>query len=163
MLNQLFKARESGRARGHSPWKGFAVAAAVVVATLVAPSLSGASEVQSLRGSVAIDELDAKPELFGVKEGNTMGRNYRQQPPLIPHRIDKYEIDLKTNQCMSCHDWPFNAEFNAPKVSETHYVDRNGTRLDNVARTRWFCTQCHVPQTDAPELVTNTFKPAVNK
>ncbi|MCA1973736.1 MAG: nitrate reductase cytochrome c-type subunit [Caenispirillum sp.] len=116
---------------------------------------AGANDLQTLRGA-PVDELDPKPEIHGVEEG----RAYRQQPPLIPHRIDKYEIDLKTNQCMSCHDWPFNTEFGAPKVSETHYVDRQGNRLDNVARTRWFCTQCHVPQMDAPELVDNTFEPA---
>ena len=44
-------------------------------------------------------------------------------------------------------------------MSETHYVNRNGVALEHVARTRWFCTQCHVPQTDAPALVGNTFAP----
>lgn len=136
------------------------LAAALVALGLGAGLPAVAADVTSLRGTVAVDELDAKPEIWGVEEGKAFGRAYRQQPPLIPHRIDKYEIDLKTNQCMSCHDWPFNTEFGAPKVSETHYVDRQGNRLDNVARTRWFCTQCHVPQMDAPELVDNTFEPA---
>lgn len=136
------------------------LAAALVALGLGAGLPAVAADVTSLRGAVAVDELDAKPEIWGVEEGKAFGRAYRQQPPLIPHRIDKYEIDLKTNQCMSCHDWPFNTEFGAPKVSETHYVDRQGNRLDNVARTRWFCTQCHVPQMDAPELVDNTFEPA---
>jgi cytochrome c-type protein NapB len=116
--------------------------------------------ITSLRGPVAVDSANAKPELHGVEEGKAFDRAYRQQPPLIPHRIDKYEVDLKTNQCLSCHDWPFNTEYGAPKVSETHYIDRQGNRLDDVARTRWFCTQCHVPQMDAPALVENTFEPA---
>ncbi len=137
-----------------------AAAGAVLLTVMVglgAPVV--ANEVQSLRGA-AVDESDVRPEIHGIEEGRPFARNYRQQPPLIPHRIDKYEIDLKTNQCMSCHDWPFNTKFNAPKVSETHYIDREGNRLDDVARTRWFCTQCHVPQTDAPDLVDNTFSPA---
>lgn len=137
---------------------GAGLVALGIAMAAVAAGPSG--EVTSLRGPTAVDEANAKPEIYGVEEGKMFGRAYRQQPPLIPHRIDKYEIDLKTNQCMSCHDWPFNAEFNAPKVSETHYVDREGNRLDNVARTRWFCTQCHVPQMDAPELVGNEFEPA---
>ncbi|SOE01661.1 nitrate reductase cytochrome c-type subunit [Caenispirillum bisanense] len=136
------------------------LAAALVALGLGAGLPAVAADVTSLRGAVAVDELDAKPEIWGVEEGKAFGRAYRQQPPLIPHRVDKYEVDLKTNQCLSCHDWPFNTEFGAPKVSETHYVDRQGNRLDNVARTRWFCTQCHVPQMDAPELVDNTFEPA---
>ena len=42
-------------------------------------------------------------------------------PPLIPLRVDKYEIDLKVNQCLRCHDWPYNVQENATKISETHY------------------------------------------
>ena len=88
------------------------------------------------------------------------GRAYRQQPPLIPHKTDAYQITLDNNQCMSCHDWPGNTRFNAPKISETHYVDRQGVRLDKVSGTRYFCSQCHVPQVDAKPLVGNSFQNA---
>ncbi|MFQ5535332.1 MAG: nitrate reductase cytochrome c-type subunit [Sphingomonadales bacterium] len=118
--------------------------------------------VTSLRGGIAIDENNAGPEIFQPDIGKRFIRNYRQQPPLIPHRIDKYEIDRKINQCLRCHDWPRNVEENAPKVSETHYVARDGSPLDNVAATRWFCTQCHATQADAKPLVKNNFKPAVS-
>ena len=64
------------------------------------------------------------------------------------------------NACMTCHDWPGNTRVKAPKISETHYVDRQGARLDKVAGTRYFCTQCHVPQADAKPLVGNTFENA---
>ena len=30
-------------------------------------------------------------------------RNYPMQPPVIPHKIDGYQIDLKVNKCMQCH------------------------------------------------------------
>ncbi|MEZ5824672.1 MAG: nitrate reductase cytochrome c-type subunit [Geminicoccaceae bacterium] len=116
--------------------------------------------MQSLRGATPIDAMDEAPENVRQNTAGLFGRAYRQQPPLIPHRIDGYEIDLKVNKCLSCHDWPGNVEQGAPKVSETHYVSREGIALDHVARTRYFCTQCHVPQANAPALVANTFKNA---
>lgn len=87
-------------------------------------------------------------------------RAYRQQPPLIPHKVEGYQITTDNNACMGCHDWPGNTRVNAPKISETHYVDRQGVRLDKVAGTRYFCQQCHVPQVDAKPLVGNMFKNA---
>ncbi len=129
--------------------------------TFVPAPVTFAAELQSLRGDKAIDEPNTTPELFNVDESGPKERAYRQQPPLIPHRIDKYEIDLKVNQCLRCHDWPYNVKENAPKISETHYESREGKRLDIVAGTRWFCNQCHVPQADAPTLVENVFKPVI--
>ncbi len=124
------------------------------------PVVSGAQEVMPLRGEVGIDELNEAPPTVRLRSGRPFPRAYRQQPPLIPHRIAGYQIDLRVNKCLSCHDWPNNVEEGAPKISETHYVDRNGVALDHVARTRWFCTQCHVPQTNAPSLVENEFRNA---
>lgn len=140
--------------------KSFHIVAAAAVALATMAGAVTAAEVQTLRGPADVSETNAKTEIYGVQEDRRFGRAYRQQPPLIPHRVDKYEVDLKTNQCLSCHDWPFNVEAQAPKVSETHYIDRDGNRLDQVTRGRWFCTQCHVPQMDAPPLVDNTFEPA---
>lgn len=128
---------------------------------VLAPPAGVAADVQSLRGDTGIDEANTAPEIYNVDESGKMPRAYRQQPPLIPHRIDKYEIDLKVNQCLRCHDWPYNVKENATKISETHYESREGKRLDFVAGTRWFCTQCHVPQVDAPPLVENEFTPAI--
>jgi len=113
--------------------------------------------VMSLRGVAAIDEDVAAADLNRQDTGKRFTRNYRQQPPLIPHNIDKYEIDLKANQCLGCHDWPQNVEANAPKISETHYVSPTGVRLNKVSGSRWFCNQCHVPQAQAQALVPNTF------
>ena len=130
------------------------------VALCLAATMTLAQDLQSLRGRTAIDETGSAPEVYRVDERGRLERNYRQQPPLIPHRVDKYEIDLKVNQCLRCHDWPGNVESGAPKISETHYVDRDGVALDQIARTRWFCNQCHVPQANAAPLVRNTFEPA---
>ena len=130
---------------------------ALGLAVALAPEL--AQQVKTLRGEVDLGETTRAPELYDPSAGKRFDRAFRQQPPLIPHKIDKYEIDLKVNQCMRCHDWPQNVRENAPKISETHYVNREGTALDRLSRNRWFCGQCHVVQTDALPLVENKFQP----
>jgi len=138
--------------------KATAMGLAVVgIAVLSFGSASAQDGVTSLRGSVALDEGQPAADLLRPNTGKRFTRNYRQQPPLIPHRVDKYQIDVKANQCMGCHDWPQNVEQNAPKISETHYLSPTGVRLNKVSGSRWFCNQCHVPQVQAQELVPNTF------
>lgn len=122
-------------------------------------SVAVANQVESLRGPLSIDENNEAPGIY-KQDKSGLKRAYRQQPPLIPHRIEGYQVDLRVNRCMSCHDWPNNNEMRAPKISETHYENREGAALDYLSRNRWFCTQCHVPQVDAPPLVVNEFKNA---
>lgn len=84
-------------------------------------------------------------------------RNYPMQPPVIPHKIDGYQVNLKVNKCMSCHDRSRTGESQAPMVSVTHYMDRENNFLATLSPRRYFCTQCHVPQLDAKILVPNEF------
>lgn len=144
-------------------WKGIlpAVAAAaisglVVVAAGVAQEAG--LQLRSLGGERSLEQTNTAPDIEkqSVPAGG-FGRVYRQQPPLIPHKVDGYQVSTTNNACMNCHDWPGHVEAKAPKASETHYVDREGIRLDKIAGTRYFCQQCHVPQADAKPLVTNTF------
>ncbi len=134
-----------------------AVGLAVLAITTLNTSGATAQGVTSLRGNVAIDEDQGAADITKPQTGNRFTRNYHQQPPLIPHKIEKYQIDVKANQCLGCHDWPQNVEANAPKISETHYVSPTGVRLNKVSGSRWFCNQCHVPQVQAQALVPNTF------
>ena len=134
-----------------------ALIAMAIVATV---GQAFAQEVKSLRGASQIEEDNAAPKVYQQDTSGRFAKAYRQQPPLIPHKIDEYELDLKVNQCMGCHDWPRNVDVGAPKISETHYIDRNGVALDRVAETRWFCTQCHVTQANAKPLVKNVFQNA---
>lgn len=117
-------------------------------------------QVKPLR-DLPMTDLGTAPDVLkqSVPPGG-FGRAYRQQPPLIPHKVEGYQITADNNACMGCHDWPGNTRVNAPKISETHYVDRQGVRLDKVAGTRYFCQQCHVPQADAKPLVNNSFQNA---
>ena len=138
------------------------VTAIILAVTLGLGSISLAQQAQVT--ALRLDAVDAPNRLgpdfkWEGKEGR-MQRNYRQQPPLIPHSIAQYQIDTRTNQCLSCHDWTKAGERNAPTLSMTHYLDRDGNELDHIAGTRYFCNQCHVPQADVAELVGNTFQPS---
>lgn len=85
-------------------------------------------------------------------------RNYPEQPPIIPHSIDGYQLSLKTNRCLDCHRRQYTEGSGAPMISVTHFMDRDNQVLADVTPRRYFCTACHVPQTDAPPLVPNTFE-----
>ena len=85
-------------------------------------------------------------------------RNYPEQPPIIPHSIDGYQLSLKTNRCLDCHRRQYTEGSGAPMISVTHFMDRDNQVLADVTPRRYFCTACHVPQTDAQPLVPNTFE-----
>ena len=117
--------------------------------------------VTSERGNVAIDEestVGLEWKQYN-KDGPPIPRDYLQQPPLIPHKIDGYQITIKHNKCLSCHSWKNYKSSGATKISQTHFASRDGAILANVSARRYFCTQCHVPQTDAKPLVGNSFEP----
>ena len=92
-----------------------------------------------------------------VTDGPRPMRNYPEQPPVIPHDISGYELSLKANTCMTCHRRQYTEETGAPMISITHYRDRDGQTLADVSARRYFCTQCHVPQTRTRPLIENEF------
>lgn len=123
------------------------------------PLLASSEEVATLRGNTSIDEQE-KPSAM-PKVSNTdikKKRNYPMQPPIIPHKIDNYQVNLNVNKCMSCHARNRTDESQAPMVSVTHYMDRDGNFLAEISPRRYFCNQCHVPQLDVKPEVVNTFK-----
>ena len=87
-------------------------------------------------------------------------RNYPEQPPIIPHSIEGYQLTINTNRCLSCHKREFTEGSGAPMISVTHFMDRDGQVLSDVTPRRYFCTACHVSQTDARPLVDNLFRDA---
>ena len=44
-------------------------------------------------------------------------RNYPEQPPVIPHTIEGYQIDINGNKCLSCHARARTGESQAPMVT----------------------------------------------
>jgi cytochrome c-type protein NapB len=85
-------------------------------------------------------------------------RSYPEQPPVIPHSIEGYQLSLRTNRCLECHRREFTETSGAPMISVTHFMDRDGQMLANVSPRRYFCLQCHVPQTEAKPLIQNNFR-----
>ena len=129
-------------------------------AAAVMPLQANSTELESLRGSLELDEDSKAPELKKYqKDGRPIARDYVQQPPLIPHKIQGYRVNLKSNKCLSCHSWKNYREKGATKISQTHFEDRDAHVLANISARRYFCTQCHVPQVNAPPLVENDFEP----
>lgn len=119
-----------------------------------------AEEVRSLRGSAPLDELSKSPNLNKVQnDREPIERDYVQQPPLVPHKIQGYKINKKFNKCLTCHSWANYKDAGATKISQTHFSDRENNVLANIAPRRYFCTQCHVPQINSKPLVENTFTP----
>ena len=117
-------------------------------------------ELQSLRGANPVGELPESSESEPMKPAREpMPREFEQQPPLIPHATGAYKINLETNKCLTCHLEGKSGKKKVTLVSETHFMNRNGTKLANVSASRYFCTQCHVEQFNAPPLVDNEFKP----
>lgn len=85
-------------------------------------------------------------------------RAFPDQPPVIPHSIEGYQLSVNANRCLSCHKREFTESSGAPMISVTHYMTRDGQMLADVAPRRYFCTACHVPQADVKPLVNNIFK-----
>ncbi|HJW03363.1 MAG TPA: nitrate reductase cytochrome c-type subunit [Azospira sp.] len=145
---------------------GAASAIALLAALVTLPSTPSAqaaepvAKLQSLRGA-DVNTADNESDLFKrEKDRAPIAREYVQQPPLIPHNIQGYNITKNFNKCMDCHAWNRYKETGATKVSLTHFKTRDGQELSNISPRRYFCVQCHVPQTDAKPLVNNTFKRA---
>jgi len=117
------------------------------------------AKLQSLRGDTPIDKTTDADALKAPRDGPRIPRDFAQQPPLIPHSAGDYEITTSFNTCLGCHAWSRAREIGATKVSITHFKDATGQEPANISPGRYFCTQCHVPQTDAKPLVNNTFRP----
>lgn len=118
----------------------------------------------------AVDAVDLSqsPEVSGTPEGSVrmpkqqdrMALNYVNQPPMIPHSVDGYQVSTNTNRCLQCHGVEHYRATGAPRISPTHFMDSDGKVLSNVAPRRYFCLQCHVTQADAAPIVENTFTPS---
>ncbi|NUS60166.1 MAG: nitrate reductase cytochrome c-type subunit [Lysobacter sp.] len=116
-------------------------------------------QIDPIRRGIPIDQEATPPPMARVENVDIKRqRAYPMQPPTIPHSIDNYQVDKNSNRCMLCHARANAAQFQAPPVSVTHYMDRDDQFLAAISPRRYFCNQCHVVQTDAPLLVGNDFK-----
>ena len=132
------------------------LAAAILVAFM--STFAMAQTFSALRGSTPLDQ-EGTPDPM-TPEQNTSereARNYPEQPPVIPHTTEGYEVSIRANKCLSCHARSRTRESQAPMISITHFSDRDGQFLASVSPRRYFCTQCHVPQHNVKAPVDNDF------
>ena len=134
------------------------VSTVFISASFSLTATAGDNELATLRDKTKIVDQQ-KPNLIHkvVNKDIKQARNYPMQPPLIPHTIRSYEVNKNNNKCLSCHSRQRTEESQAPMVSVTHYMNRDGNFLAEISPRRYFCNQCHVPQLDAKPLVENTF------
>lgn len=115
--------------------------------------------VDAMRGSAPIPQEPRPPLLRNaINDDQRPQRDHPMQPPIIPHRVDGYQVTRDFNKCMDCHAAERSAFSQAVPVSATHYLDRNGRRLDRISTRRYFCQQCHVAQDPVQPLVGNSFQ-----
>ncbi len=135
---------------------------AALLASLMLVSLPGFASgdgLTTLRGApIQAAETESADAFRMSKDSAPIPRDFVQQPPLVPHKVEGYAITKNFNKCMDCHSWTRYKESGATKVSLTHFKTRDGQELSNISPRRYFCLQCHVPQADAKPLVGNTFQ-----
>ena len=89
-------------------------------------------------------------------QSQRLPRAWEGAPPLVPHAIRGLTpITAKSNACVRCHGRA-GATTGPPPAPASHFVDLReapGVARPQVAGARWNCTACHVPQTNAPPLV----------
>jgi nitrate reductase (cytochrome), electron transfer subunit len=125
---------------------------------ILAAATAAAQQLDQLRGPAPLVEEAAPPRMAPVENRDLRrARNYPEQPPTIPHKIEGYQIDLNANRCLACHSRAATGESQAPMVSITHFMDRDGQFLAAVSPRRYFCNQCHVPQHEVEPVVGNDF------
>jgi cytochrome c-type protein NapB len=136
------------------------IAAAFLAAALpIVGALAQDGGLVTLRQGTPLDVSAPPPPIPSVVNSDIRQmRNLPEQPPVIPHQIDNYQIDLNFNKCLTCHSRTAVAVSQAPMVSITHFMSRDGQVLAAVTPRRFFCTQCHVPQLDVQPVVGNTFE-----
>ena len=117
-----------------------------------------AEPVYSLRGLVAVDDLsEMVPNRRSMAVDGGIEVSFEDQPPMIPHNIDKTRITLHENSCLSCHSKENQKITNAVRPPKSHYRTREGNKVSQISTGRYFCTQCHVPQAYTKPLVKNDF------
>jgi cytochrome c-type protein NapB len=96
-------------------------------------------------------------------DGKVLPRPFASAPPLIPHSVDgMLPIARADNGCLGCHAVDKPEPGGPVPIPASHYVDlRNAPTVKRaeIAGSRYVCTACHVPQTDAKPVVANGFRP----
>jgi cytochrome c-type protein NapB len=149
--------------------KTFKLSLLAVVAMAVVACASSGPQVNSLRGKSAstVDDHNLQVKEYVGKrpgQGALIARTFNDQPPLIPHTIENYDISREANDCLDCH---ISDEFKGkkmPMVGKSHLVANADPKAEpKISMLRYQCNTCHVPQVDAQPLVDNVFQGYISK
>ena len=131
---------------------------AIVVIILGAVTAGALAQNIATTRNAALDSEPVPPKIARVDNRDIKKkRAYPMAPPTIPHKIDHYQVDLNANKCLSCHSRRQTEDSQAPMVSVTHYMDRDGNFLADISARRYFCNQCHVVQREVQPTLANEF------
>lgn len=146
---------------------GFALMALGTTFSLAAPPIK--SDSMGLSKTSVFDVPTPKVHHYSATpagQSHVLPRAYQGAPPQIPHDIADYlPITSDNNMCIACHNqpalWDKKRVAGSPTpIPRSHYIDfRKAPNkvTDHLIYARYNCNQCHVPQSDGPELVKNTF------
>ena len=128
----------------------------LVILLLIRPSALVAAESAGIRGPAPVLS-DPRPEPIPNEESgdDRRPRTAHDQPPIIPHSILTYRIDIHVNECLSCHNHAGTSE---SPLTIAHFLSRDGRALASVAPNHYFCTQCHVSQAAVSPPIENTYR-----
>ncbi|ANV97644.1 nitrate reductase [Helicobacter enhydrae] len=141
----------------------------ILVSSVGAGILWGAvsdSEI-GLRKAPLATEDKTKLEQFSYSkqepgESQVFDRAFENAPPMIPHNVEGMtDFTQNSNACLDCHSPDVAKDMGATPVPKSHLYDLRNSKAvtDGIADSRWNCTQCHAPQSNAKPLVGNQFKP----
>ncbi len=137
--------------------KSIHVVVGIVLSCLVVGAAS--AEMKSLRGTKALTSDAVKTKRAKIEKiAGGIERTWAEQPPMVPHEVNKYPISIRNNGCLKCHGAATYEREKSPKIGDSHFLTRDDKRLQKTSKRRWFCTQCHTPQMSVAPLVENTFE-----
>jgi len=149
----------SGASPSRVEWMHWLLACVLFLCAAAVLAAEPVPHKDPFRGDAAFTDQTRPPPLVGAENRDLRRvRSYAMQPPTVPHAIDNYQIDRHANKCMMCHARTRVGDSQATPISITHYTDREGNFLGDVAARRYFCDTCHVVQMDVDAKVPNTFE-----
>jgi len=132
------------------------VPATAVGQTASAPATGAADAARAAQSEPAVGDQPVYD--YGDKrpgQSQRLPRVWEGAPPFVPHAIKGLTpITAKRNACVGCHGRA-GATSGPPPAPASHFVDLREspeTPRAQVVGSRWNCTTCHVPQTNAPAL-----------
>lgn len=104
-----------------------------------------------------------RPNETAPGEQPALARPYAIAPPRIPHGVaDFLPITTSENACVGCHEVKDKKPGEPTPIPPSHYTDyRNGPAQagSRLVGARHVCVACHVPTTDAPDLLEDRPRP----